>query len=106
MYNANKKINYYKLAPYISGQQFDESFALISHYIQLQGHTEAIEYQKLLLEHGIDVDSLPPADGFNKELGIPFTASEESKFTFIDLFASGSFGRRYARGVRPREYRV
>lgn len=88
MYNANKKTNYHKLSPYLSNnQQFDESYALISHYIQLQGNTEATEYQKLLLEHGIDIDNLPSADRFNKELGIPFPASKESKFTFIDLFA-------------------
>ena len=88
MYNANKKTNYHKLSHYLSNnQQFDESYALISHYIQLQGNAEATEYQKLLLEHGIDIDSLPSADNFNKELGIPFPASEDSKFTFIDLFA-------------------
>ena len=88
MYNANKKTNYHTLATYLSNnQQFDESYALISHYIQLQGNTEATEYHKLLLEHGIDIDSLPSADDFNKELGIPFPASKEPKFTFIDLFA-------------------
>ena len=88
MYNANKKTNYHKLSPYLSNnQQFDESYALISHYIQLQGKPEATEYQKLLLKHGVDIDGLPSADNFNKELGIPFPASKESKFTFIDLFA-------------------
>ena len=88
MYNANKKTNYHKLSPYLSNnQQFDESYALISHYIQLQGNAEATEYQKLLLEQGIDIDRLPSADKFNKELDIPFPASKESKFTFIDLFA-------------------
>lgn len=88
MYNANKKTNYHTLAPYLSNnQQFDESYALISHYIQLQGNTGATEYHKLLLEHGIDIDSLPSADDFNKDLGIPFPASKEPKFTFIDLFA-------------------
>lgn len=88
MYNANKKTNYHKLSPYLSNnQQFDESYALISHYIQLQGSTESTEYQKLLLEHGIDIDRLPSADKFNKELDIPFPASADSKFTFIDLFA-------------------
>lgn len=88
MYNANKKTNYHKLSPFLSNnQQFDESYALISHYIQLQGNTEATEYQKLLIEHGIDIDSLPSADNFNIESGIPFSASKEPKFTFIDLFA-------------------
>ena len=44
------------MSPYLSNQQFDESYALLSHYIQLQGNPEAMEYQKLLLEHGVDVD--------------------------------------------------
>lgn len=87
MNNVNKKINYHKLSPYLLNQQFDESYALLSHYIQLRGQAEANEYQKLLLEHGIKVKNLPSTKKFNKDLGIPFPASEDKKFTFIDLFA-------------------
>lgn len=81
-----KDANYYKLSSYLSGNQFDESFALISHYIQLQGNEEAKEYKKLLLEKGIDVKDLPLPDAFNNEFDIPFPAGEK-EFTFIDLFA-------------------
>ena len=84
--SSNKKPNYHKISRYLSNQQFDESYALLSHYIQLQGNDEANEYKKLLLEHGIDIEHLPSTDNFNKELDIPFPPSGR-KFTFIDLFA-------------------
>ena len=81
-----KDVNYYKLSSYLSDKQFDESYALISHYIQLQGNEEAEEYKKLLLEKGVNVKNLPLTDVFNKEFDIPFP-SENKEFTFIDLFA-------------------
>ena len=36
--STNKNPNYLKLVPYLGDQEFDESYALLSHYIQLQGH--------------------------------------------------------------------
>ncbi len=85
--STNQRPNYRELSPYLSNRQFDEAFALISHYIQLQGSAEATEYQRILLKNGVEVDQLPPADNFNRDFAIPFTASKEPKFTFIDLFA-------------------
>ena len=87
MNNVNKKTNYHKISPYLPNMQFEESYALLSHYIQLQDNVEAIEYKKILLEHGVEIKALPSAKSFNKKFDIPFPASEESKFTFIDLFA-------------------
>jgi len=85
--STNQKPNYRELSPYLSNQQFDEAFALISHYIQLQGNPEATEYQRILLEQGVEMEHLPTTDGFNKEFDIPFPAGKNPKFTFIDLFA-------------------
>ena len=85
--STNHNPNYRKLLPYLPDQQFDESYALLSHYIQLQGNSEATEYQKILLENGVEIENLPSADSFNKEFDVPFIASEKPKFTFIDLFA-------------------
>ena len=85
--STNHNPNYRKLSPYLPNQQFDEAFALLSHYIQLQGNTEAIEYRKILLENGVEVDQLPSTGNFNSEFDIPFPAVEKPKFTFIDLFA-------------------
>lgn len=85
--STNQNPNYKKLSPYLCDQQFDESYALLSHYIQLQDNNEATEYKKILLEHGIEIKNLPSTDSFNKKFGIPFHAEKKSKFTFIDLFA-------------------
>lgn len=85
--STNQNPNYKRLLPYLSNQQFNESYALISHYIQLQGNTEANEYRKKLLEHNVDIKHLPSTKNFNKEFDIPFPANKEAKFTFIDLFA-------------------
>lgn len=82
----NKNPNYNVLSTYLHNQTFDESYALLSHYIQLQEHDAAEEYKKILLEHGVEVEDLPTADCFNKEMCTPFP-STEAKFTFIDLFA-------------------
>ena len=87
MNSVTKKVNYHKLSNYFTNQQFDESYALLSHYIQLQGQNEAKEYQKILLEHGIDIKNIPSINKFNKDFGIPFPANKKQKFTFIDLFA-------------------
>ena len=77
MNNVNKKTNYHKISPYLPNMQFDESYALLSHYIQLQDNVEAIEYKKILLEHGVEIKALPSAKSFNKKFDITFPASEE-----------------------------
>lgn len=85
-YRNKNGINYHKLTPYLSSEEFDESYALASHYIQLQGTDAAEEYKKMLLEHEVDVERLPSASAFNQEFDIPF-ATDKADFTFIDLFA-------------------
>jgi DNA (cytosine-5)-methyltransferase 1 len=85
--STNHNPNYRKLSPYLPNQQFDEAFALLSHYIQLQGHNEANEYRKILLANGVDVGQLPTTDSFNTAFDIPFPTGSNPKFTFIDLFA-------------------
>lgn len=85
--STNHNPNYRKLLSYLPDQQFDEAFALLSHYIQLQDNSEAVEYRKILLKNGVEVDKLPSADSFNTAFGVPFPAGKKPKFTFIDLFA-------------------
>ena len=80
--STNHNPNYRKLLPYLHNQQFDEAFALISHYIQLQDNSEAAEYRKILLENGIEVDQLPSTDSFNADFGVPFPAGKQPKFPF------------------------
>lgn len=84
--SSNQKPNYQVMSPFLENKEFDEAYALISHYIQLQGSEMANGYKKQLLDKGIEVDRLPTINDFNNEQGVPFPAND-SKFTFIDLFA-------------------
>ncbi len=84
--SSNKNPNYIKVFPSLLDKQFDESYALLTHYIQLQGNEEASEYKELLIKHGININDLPSSTQYCNDLEIPFE-SNEKKFTFIDLFA-------------------
>lgn len=81
------KVNYAILDEYLGEKTFDEKYALLSHYIQLQCSASAEKYRKILEQNGIDVKNLPSAKDFNSKLDVPFCASESLSFTFIDLFA-------------------
>lgn len=83
---SRNKANYTKLNQYLN-KDFDENYALVSHYIQLQGTAEAENYKSILLQNGIDVSSLPTQKDFNKQNDVPFPCKDKTKFTFIDLFA-------------------
>lgn len=74
------------LGKYVLDKEFDEKYALISHYIQLEGKNDAQKYGDILSENGVDLESLPTMDDFNSENKISLLP-QEHKFTFIDLFA-------------------
>ena len=67
---SRNKANYTKLNQYLN-KDFDENYALVSHYIQLQGTAEAENYKSILLQNGIDVSSLPTQKDFNKQNDVP-----------------------------------
>ena len=79
--------NYTVLDKYFAGKSFDENYALLSHYIQLQNSSAGEKYKKILEENGIDVKNLPSEKDFNKSRNVPFCATENQSFTFVDLFA-------------------
>ena len=83
---SRNKANYTKLNQYLNND-FDENYALVSHYIQLQGTAEAENYRNILLKNGTDVSTLPTQKDFNKQNDVPFPCKDKTKFTFIDLFA-------------------
>lgn len=83
---SRNKANYTKLNQYLNND-FDENYALVSHYIQLQGTAEAENYKNILLKNGTDVSTLPTQKDFNKQNDVPFPCKDKTKFTFIDLFA-------------------
>lgn len=78
--------NYSVLKKYLPKEQFDENYALISHYIQLQDTDKAKKYEKEILAKNVDLSLIPRKTDFNKSVEIPYTNKDE-KFTFIDLFA-------------------
>ncbi len=81
------KANYTFLDRYIGGKSFDESYALLSHYIQLQNSIAGEKYKKILEQNGIDVKNLPDKKDFNTNRNVPFSVAENPAFTFVDLFA-------------------
>lgn len=78
--------NYTVLKKYLPSEDFEENYALISHYIQLQGTKQAKKYEDIIRSKNIDLNSIPQKKDFNSEVKIPFSNKSE-KFTFIDLFA-------------------
>ena len=78
--------NYTILNKYLPSQKFEENYALLSHYIQLQGTDKAKKYEKEILAKNVDLSVIPQKTDFNKFVEIPYTNKEE-KFSFIDLFA-------------------
>ena len=47
--------NYSVLKKYLPKEQFDENYALISHYIQLQGTEKAEKYEKEIIAKNINL---------------------------------------------------
>lgn len=80
------KTNYEILNQYKNNESFEEDYALLSHYIQLQDSDEKKNYKDILEDKGVNIANIPDKEDFNKELNVPFP-NKDSRFTFIDLFA-------------------
>src|SRR5574344_1561151 len=78
--------NYSVLKKYLPKEDFHENFALISHYIQLQGSEKAKKYETEILSRNVNLSLLPQKNYFNQSIEIPYSNKDE-KFSFIDLFA-------------------
>ncbi|WP_349681190.1 DNA (cytosine-5-)-methyltransferase [Treponema sp. UBA6852] len=87
MPRKKSKANYTILDKYIGEKTFDEDYALLSHYIQLQDSIAGERYRKILEQNGLDVLNFPETDDFNAKLDVPFGIPKNPSFTFIDLFA-------------------
>ena len=81
-----KEPTYSKALSNITGKEFDEKYALLSHAIQLGDTKYAKKYREVLVEKGINTKSLPSAEAFNRENRIELVP-DKTKFTFVDLFA-------------------
>lgn len=80
------KTNYSVMDSILGGKEFEEKYALLSHYIQLMDSEERRYYENNLRVNNIDIENLKTKEEFNRDLNIPFP-NKDSKFTFIDLFA-------------------
>lgn len=78
--------NYSVLKQYLPKENFEENFALLSHYIQLQGTEIGKKYEKAIIANNVDLNLIPKKSDFNSINNIPYV-NKEQKFTFIDLFA-------------------
>ena len=81
-----KNANYTILKNYLSSQDFEENYALLSHYIQLQGSKKENLYADFIRKKNINFSRIPNKEEFNSLIQIPYVNKDE-KFTFIDLFA-------------------
>ncbi len=84
----SKTRNYECLKQYLPQEDFDENFALLSHYIQLQNTEAGNAYLQKLLDKipDFDISKIPTKENFNNQHEITLT-NENYNFTFIDLFA-------------------
>ena len=99
-----KEPTYSKALSNITGKEFDEKYALLSHAIQLGDTKYAKKYREVLAEKGINTKSLPSAEAFNRENRIELVP-DKTKFTFVDLFA-GIGGFRIGQCVFSSEWDV
>jgi DNA (cytosine-5)-methyltransferase 1 len=81
-----KKNNYSAQFSICDSKEINEKYALLSHAIQLKGFPEAKKYFDILKKNEINPNDVPNAQKFNSENNIVITPNE-TKFTFIDLFA-------------------
>lgn len=85
---SNTKVNYEELNPYIPQNDNDENYALLTHFLMMQdGNLKEEKRNDLIQRFGFEEDKLHMAEEFYRRKEIPFTALQNTNFTFIDLFA-------------------
>lgn len=81
-----KKSDYCDSFPELEKIELEEKYALVTHAIQIGNIEEAYKYINILKKNNIDLDFYPLKKEFNKKNNIAL-AADDSKFTFVDLFA-------------------
>ena len=85
---SNTKVNYEELNPYIPQNGNEENYALLTHFLMMQdGNLKEEKRNDLIQRFGFEEDKLHMAEEFYRRKEIPFTAQQNTNFTFIDLFA-------------------
>ena len=82
------KINYEELKLYIPQNGNEENYALLTHFLMMRdGNLKEEKRNDLIQRFGFEEDKLNMAEEFYRRKEIPFTAQQNTNFTFIDLFA-------------------
>ena len=66
--------------------RFENDYAVLSHYLSLQGTPSADFYANILRDHGFDLSNLPSKVGYQRKFS-HYNPVRNPSFTFIDLFA-------------------
>ena len=80
------KTGYVQKLAFVEKLDIEEKYALATHCIQLGDEPEAVKYQELLKDAGLNTSLLPNKDDFNNRNNITLIP-DNPFFTFIDLFA-------------------
>lgn len=75
------------LDSYLGANRFSDDYAVLSHYIQLQGSVQADFYKKILEKNGVNLNKIPSKSDYFKQNDIKFVCKKKTTFSFIDLFA-------------------
>lgn len=75
-----------QLKTFLGDVRFDEDLAVLSHYLSLQGTSQALVYKKILEINGVDLKNLPNKVEYLKKFA-KYPPKKKVKFSFIDLFA-------------------
>lgn len=85
---STTKINYEELKLYIPQNGNEENYALLTHFLMMQdGNLKEEKRNDLIQRFGFEEDKLNMAEELYRRKEIPFTAQQNTNFTFIDLFA-------------------
>lgn len=85
---SNTKVNYEEFNPYIPQNGNEENYALLTHFLMMQdGNLKEEKRNDLIQRFGFEEDKLNMAEELYRRKEIPFTAQQNTNFTFIDLFA-------------------
>jgi len=66
--------------------RFENDYAVLSHYLSLQGTPSADFYANILRKNNFDLSSLPSKNSYQKSFS-HYNPKRNTSFTFIDLFA-------------------
>lgn len=85
---AKKVANYEELKYFVPENDYEENYALLTHYLEMSDGGEKINKRnELVSKYHFDIKKLNDAHEFISKKNVHFKCHENTHFTFIDLFA-------------------